>query len=58
MLIAHAGDIEDSSNDNEKIKKLKAYLGTEVENKNLGTLKYFLGIEVANCKKGDCHLTL
>ena len=46
----YVDDILVTSNDSEKLSKLKTYLAVEFEIKDLGTLRYFLCIEVARLK--------
>ena len=49
-LIMYMDDILVTSNDSEKLSKLKTYLTIEFEIKDLGSLRYFLVIEVARSK--------
>nr|CAN77509.1 hypothetical protein VITISV_036214 [Vitis vinifera] len=51
----YVNDILVTSNDSEKLSKLKTYLAVEFEIKDLGTLRYFLCIEVARLKMLACE---
>nr|CAN63520.1 hypothetical protein VITISV_015135 [Vitis vinifera] len=54
-LTMYVDDILVTSNDSEKLSKLKTYLAVEFEIKDLGTLRYFLCIEVARLKMLACE---
>ena len=51
ILIVYLDNIIMTSDDSEKIKKLKVKLAKEFEIKDLDTLHYFLGVEVARSKE-------